>query len=236
MIDVRNLLITAALWTVLAAACHEDQPPLPEQQVAASSLPAIKVRPQSKLLLTYARPDGSFETVDKLDKVPEGRRGWVRVVDLSVKPEQRRDHELVYVADLRKPGKDGSYPYVVMSRVAFESAAVGRAGQGATDKPSSRPAAAGGARVILYATAWCPACRQARQYMTQKGIPFVEKDIEKDQAAAAELLAKAKAAGISSSGVPVLDVGGTLMQGFSADRLEALLQQQRAGGAAKKNE
>jgi glutaredoxin 3 len=77
--------------------------------------------------------------------------------------------------------------------------------------------------VILYATSWCPACRAARQYLTEHHIPFVEKDIEKDSAAADELMEKARAQGVSTSGVPVLDVNGTLMQGFDPDRLGQLL-------------
>ncbi len=207
-----------------ATGCRGRPPPAPAEQVQASSLPRIKVNAQRKLLLTHAQADGTFVTVDQLDAVPEDRRGWVRVVDLALKPEQRRDHELVYVADLRQAAPGGDYPYVVMSRLAFESAAVGRAAQGASDPPASQPAPAGKAgAVILYATSWCGACRAAREFMTANGIPFVERDIEKDPAAAAELLAKARAAGISASGVPVIDVGGTLMQGFDAQRLRALL-------------
>ena len=59
--------------------------------------------------------------------------------------------------------------------------------------------------------------------MKQNGIPFVEKDIENDRAAAEELLQKARAAGISAQGVPVLDVNGTLLQGFDPKKLHALL-------------
>jgi len=168
------------------------------------------------MLFTYARPDGSFETVDQLDKVPEEQRGWVRVVDLRIKPTRRMDHELVYVADLREPRKDGTYPYVVAPRTTFEASAVNRGAGQAT-------ANAAGTQVVLYSTKWCPACRAARDYMTRNKIPFVEKDIEQDRAAAAELLQKARAAGISASGVPVLEVNGKLMQGFDPDGLRTLL-------------
>lgn len=217
--------------------CKEQAPPAPEE-VQASSLPAITITAKSKLLLTHATAEGTFTTVDSPDKVPEGRRGWVRVVDLAQKPEQRQDHELVYVADLRSPRDDGSYPYVVMSRQAFESAALGRARAGATD-PEPAPGEAGAGaehdQVILYSTAWCGACKAARAYLSGKGVPFVEKDIEKDSAASAELLRKARAAGISASGVPVIDVGGTLMQGFDRQRLDALLEglSQRKGAKDK---
>jgi len=178
------------------------------------------------MLFTFAKEDGSFATETQLDKIPQDRRGWVRVVDLTTQPSQRLDHELVYVADLRTAQKKGNYPYIVMSREAFEAAAINRSGAGAMDRPAPPSTARGktGAKaVILYATSWCPACRSARQYMTENGIPFVEKDIEKDPAAATELMQKARRAGISASGVPVLEVNGTLMQGFDAQRLTALL-------------
>jgi glutaredoxin 3 len=215
-------LAALGLWGCTAAA-----PPAPPKGVEATSLPKITVGEKTKLLLTYAGEGGKFDTVDTIAKVPAAGRGFVRVVDLAQKPDRRLDHELVYVADLRAPGKDGLYPYIVMSREAFEASAISRPGQGATDPP--RPPAGTGAvagaagGVILYATSWCPACKSAREYMTANGIPYVEKDIEKDPAAAAELLEKAKKAGVSASGVPVLDVGGTLMQGFDAERLRALL-------------
>jgi glutaredoxin-like YruB-family protein len=110
-----------------------------------------------------------------------------------------------------------------MSRGAFEAAALSRARAGATEPPPRTPTRTAGAKVILYATSWCPACRSARAYMQSKGIPFVEKDIEKDSAAASELMEKAKAAGVSASGVPVLDINGSLMQGFDPQRLDELL-------------
>ena len=206
------------------AACKPQTPPAPVQEVQASSLPKIVVKAHREMLFTHATDAGSFTTVDKLDKVPEGRRGWVRVVDLGIKPARRMDHELVYVADLRTPGDDGAFPHVVMSRAAFESAAIGRAQQGATDPaPAPGQAGQGTGQVVLYSTAWCGACKTAREYLSDRGIPYVDKDIEKDQAAAQELLAKAKAAGVSASGVPVIDVGGTLVQGFDRSRIEALL-------------
>jgi glutaredoxin len=174
------------------------------------------------MLFTYATADG-FDTVAALDKVPADRRGWVRVIDLGVKPERRLDHELVYVADLRSAEKDGSYLYVVMSREAFETAARTRRTEGAGAPASAPSARTGKTGVVLYSTSWCPACRTAREYLQQKRIPFVERDIEKDQGAASELLEKARRAGISASGVPVLEINGTLVQGFDPERVNSLL-------------
>ncbi len=220
---MRSTWLIYVILITCCASCRKQTPPAPAEQLEASSLSKITVKAKAKLLFTFAANGGAFESVTDLEKIPEDRLGWVRVVDLNIKPERRRDHELVYVADLRTPKKDGSYPYIVMSRGAFEAAASNRASQGAMDPPSKKAAPGGSSSVVLYSTSWCGACRSARDYLTKKGIPFIEKDIEKDPAAAAELLSKAKAAGISTSGVPVLDVKGTLMQGFSPQQLNKLL-------------
>jgi glutaredoxin len=224
----RAFSIVTTITLLSATACQQGRPPAPRQRIAATSLPKITVKPKAKMLFTFVKEGSSFETVDGIDKIPPERRGWVRVVDLAMKPAKRLDHELVYVADLRKPEKNGAYPYVVMSRRAFEIAAVNRIREGATAPATPRKSGeVSGKQVILYATSWCSACRQARAFLKEKGIPYVEKDIEKDPGAAAELLEKAKKAGISASGVPVLDVRGTLVQGFDPERLLTLLGDKR---------
>ena len=78
-------------------------------------------------------------------------------------------------------------------------------------------------RIILYGTQWCSACAKARAYLKGRGIAFDDKDPERDPAAAAELHAKATRAGIQPDRVPIIDVRGTLLQGFDPKRLEALL-------------
>ncbi len=76
-----------------------------------------------------------------------------------------------------------------------------------------------GPPVIMYVTSWCGVCKRARNYLTQIGAPFVEKDIEKDRAAAAEYLRKG-----GGGGVPLIDIDGNLLAGFHA----AWIQQQLA--------
>jgi glutaredoxin len=209
-----------AVWALVAfvAGCRRSTPP--QSRVQKSELPRIAIKADSKLLLTYYKGTaaaGSFQTVTSIKQVPEFSRAWVRVVDLSLPPARRRDHELVYVADLRKPRKNGQYPYVVLSRDAFESSAKNKATYQAK-------AAAKASGVVLYSTSWCSACRAAKRWLNAKGIAFIEKDIEKDRSAAAELMSKAQQAGISASGVPVIDVKGTLVQGFDARRIAKLLE------------
>jgi glutaredoxin len=104
-----------------------------------------------------------------------------------------------------------------VSREAFESAL--------TKPPTPEPAvaAAKDEGVIIYGASWCGACRQAAGYLRQKNVPFVEKDIEKEPGARSEMQAKAKAQGLQTSGIPVIDVHGTLLGGFSPGQIDALL-------------
>ncbi len=59
----------------------------------------------------------------------------------------------------------------------------------------------------------------AKEFLSQKGVPFVEKDVSRDRAAAQELLQ------MGQRGVPVIKVDGHVMVGFNRARLEQLLAQ-----------
>lgn len=64
-------------------------------------------------------------------------------------------------------------------------------------------------QVVMYATSWCPYCRQARNYFRQQGLRYIEHDIEKD--AAARQAYKV----FGGRGIPVIFVGKRRMNGFS---------------------
>ena len=79
----------------------------------------------------------------------------------------------------------------------------------------------GGESVILYSTSWCGYCRKARSYFDRNDIDYIEKDIEKDRAAAKELRAKVK----GYSGVPVIDIDGTVIRGYDLAKIKRTLAQ-----------
>ena len=122
------------------------------------------------LLLVWYDADGSAHTATKRSEIPEAQRKHVRVDSLDVAPDKRLDPAFVYVADLSTAAGDGSYAVRKVTRELFEQAMV---------KPAAEPAALASNDVILYGASWCGACNQARQYFKQKGVPFVDKDIEK---------------------------------------------------------
>jgi glutaredoxin len=74
------------------------------------------------------------------------------------------------------------------------------------------------AKVTLYATDWCGYCKQTRRFLDSKGIPYTEYDIEKDAAGR-----KAYEA-LGGRGIPLIDVNGTLIRGFSEEEILAALK------------
>lgn len=80
--------------------------------------------------------------------------------------------------------------------------------------------------ITMYSTSWCGYCKKARRWLTANGIPFVEKDVEKDAAAGAEFRALTGGRG----GVPVITVGETVIRGFAERQLEAAIERAAKGG------
>jgi len=74
------------------------------------------------------------------------------------------------------------------------------------------------ARVVLYATDWCGYCKQTRRFLDSKGIPYTEFDIEKS----AEGRKAYEALG--GRGIPLIDVNGTLIRGFSPEAILTALK------------
>jgi glutaredoxin len=222
----RRILGASAVWLAVACgnppqAAHTGQAEVPqtlEQVVAAGepATPSFEVRDGAEgLLLVWYDAEGQAHTARSRDEIPEAQRHPVRVDSLSVAPDKRLDPAFVYVADLRTPQADGQYSVRKVSRDALERAL-------SRSAPSEAVAQAR-SDVIIYGASWCGACRQAAGYLRKKGVPFVEKDIEKEPEARKEMLTKAQKQGVKTSGIPVIDVYGTLLGGFDPRRIDALL-------------
>jgi glutaredoxin len=180
-------------------------------------VPPFEVKGEAEgLLLVWYDERGEAHSASSRTEIPEPSRASVRVDALEVAPEQRLDPAYVYVADLRSAGAEGRFPVRKVERATFEAALASAA-------PSAEKQATASSDVIIYGASWCGACKQAASYFTQKGVPFTEKDIEKEPEARSEMMSKAKAQGVRTSGIPVIDVRGTLLGGFNAQRIEQLL-------------
>jgi mycoredoxin len=71
--------------------------------------------------------------------------------------------------------------------------------------------------VVMYATSWCGYCRKTREFLSDRGIPYVEHDIERSPEARREYEA------LNGRGVPLLVIRGTLVQGYSPKAILAAL-------------
>jgi glutaredoxin len=61
-------------------------------------------------------------------------------------------------------------------------------------------------------------CNQAKEYLSQKGIQFQEKDIAQDPSALADL----KKLGYMTT--PMIVIDGSVIVGFDADKIDQALQ------------
>jgi len=91
----------------------------------------------------------------------------------------------------------------------------------AAAQPKRRP----NGPIIIYTTAWCGYCKKAKAFMREKQVSFIERDIEADASYDREAKAK-RAANNLGSGVPMIDVDGAYMVGYSAESLGGLLEKQ----------
>jgi glutaredoxin-like YruB-family protein len=72
--------------------------------------------------------------------------------------------------------------------------------------------------VVVFTTPTCPWCDRAREFLSQRGIPFVERDVASDPEALREMTRRS-----GQNGVPVITVDGQVVVGFDRPRLERLL-------------
>ena len=173
-------------------------------------VPPFEVKGELDGLLLVWFDDKGVHTARTRSEVPDAHREHVRVDSLRAAPQDSDD---IFVADLRSAGSDGSYPVRRASRDAFDSL---------VDK--ARPQApAQDSSVVVYKASWCGACKAAEAFLRQKQVSFVEKDVEKDPGAQAEMQQKAQAKGLRPRGVPVIDFRGEIMLGFDQARLEELI-------------
>ncbi len=146
------------------------------------------------------RPDGRSErALFIIDK-----RGIIRYVDVHDIDEQP-DNEILFRELARIEGVPVPPPIHRDDEPGDEVAEITK-----SDAPP---------KVVMYCTTWCPACRRARGFLRQYGIPFTEIDITRDREAAARV--RGWANGNETS--PTFDVNGTIVVNFQRARLMELL-------------
>ena len=72
--------------------------------------------------------------------------------------------------------------------------------------------------VVIYSTPACPVCKKAKEYFSQKGIPYEEIDVSTDKKAAADMVKKS-----GQMGVPVIFIGDTMLVGYNQLKLDVAM-------------
>lgn len=231
---------------LLAVSCHTRTHSDAENNAAPKSneLPAVSVKADTpNLLLTWIDDKGDFHVVDKPADVPANARGAVRVV---VTDKEAGTGDQVYVADLNQTAADGSYKLKTLTRSAWDELGASKrksrlealAPASAAPSSSASPSAGDGSRAaaklpqgsvlaIIYGASWCKPCHDAEKYLRAHGANVIKKDIEENEAAASEMRQKLTRAGMGGASIPVIDIMGRILVGFSPPALDRALEAAR---------
>ena len=72
--------------------------------------------------------------------------------------------------------------------------------------------------VVIYTTPTWPYCHRAKEYLSRKGISYIEHNVAADKEKAKEMIQKSR-----QMGVPVLTIDGEVVVGFNQSLLDSLL-------------
>lgn len=70
--------------------------------------------------------------------------------------------------------------------------------------------------VTVYTSPTCGYCKQAKAFLAENGVPYIERDVSVDKGAQKALEE------LGAMGVPVIVVGTEIIRGFDKGRLETL--------------
>ncbi len=73
-------------------------------------------------------------------------------------------------------------------------------------------------KVVIYSTPTWPWCKRAKEYLSQKGISYIEHNVAENKDAAKEMIRKS-----GQMGVPVISIDDEVVVGFNQSKLDSLL-------------
>jgi glutaredoxin len=235
-------------------ACHKQAAPTASDDTGATpqaaELPPLEIKDDTpNLLLTWIDEKGDFHVVEKPADIPKEGRENVRVV---VTTREDGTGKLVYVANMNEVTPTGAYRVKTMTRAAWDElgaskrqarlealapsaqptpsdSATAEAAPGAPNASGApQKALASGISAIIYGASWCKPCHDTARYLKQRGVTVIDKDIEENEVAAAEMRQKLARAGRSGSSIPVIDLMGQIMVGFSPMAIDQAIEAARS--------
>lgn len=231
-----------------AAGCSHKDDDGTAPKAIDEKLPALTIRDDTpNLMLTWVDEKGDSHVELHPADVPAAGKELVRVV---VTDREDGTRELFYVADLTKKRDDGSYPAQTMPRRAWETMIAKRREallaqvtptpalpeSGAPGSPSGSPAPpstgspnTAGLTAIIYGASWCGPCHEAADYLKSRGIGVIMKDVDESPAAQSEMREKLAKVGQHGGSIPVIDVRGQILVGFSRGSIDRAIARATAG-------
>jgi glutaredoxin len=178
------------------------------------SLPLLEPTPEPesepetyRTYYKFVDASGSLHFVETLAQVPAGKRPQATRIELRSRVDEtetaRRSPKPAAEPQRAAPAPEPERVLAAMHRL---------------EEPPANLSALGEASVTVYTTAWCGWCRKTLAHLDQRGIPYVNRDIELEQGAARELRSKT-----GSTAIPVVEVDGELVRGYDRKRLDELI-------------
>ncbi len=210
------VLFLAAGWNDRAVERPDPGPPVDE-----IDLNGLEVAPGDEdVVFQYVDPaSGKPVAVTDIEEIPESQLANVMVMYSGERRERLTARALALV-DLTTPGEDGKFSVRLVNRWDFKPSGL------KTPEGKGAQLASSGGDVVLYTAPGCGHCDRARNWFTEKGVTFTEKDVHSDPSAAGEIAALGQAQGVPESylsSVPLINVKGKLLIGFDPRQVEAAL-------------
>lgn len=77
-------------------------------------------------------------------------------------------------------------------------------------------------KIIIYGAEWCAFCHEAMRYLDHLGVKYTYKNVEHDISDARAAVEKS-----GQTGIPVIDMDGTIIVGFDRPRINQTLQEKK---------
>jgi glutaredoxin 3 len=75
-------------------------------------------------------------------------------------------------------------------------------------------------KIIIYTTTFCPWCQAAKEFLKKQGYEYEERNVETNSEWANEMVEKS-----GQYGVPVIDIEGKIIIGFSPEEIMTALNE-----------
>lgn len=77
-------------------------------------------------------------------------------------------------------------------------------------------------KIIIYGAEWCAFCHEAMRYLDHLGVKYTYKNVEHDINDARAAVEKS-----GQTGIPVIDMDGTIIIGFDRPRIDQTLKDKK---------